>query len=333
MSLKYRAHVQRGGWLDWCTAGQIAGTTGESLRMEAVEIEYKDPIEYRAHVQGIGWMPWVKNGETAGTTGESLRLEAIQIKGKDFRYHVHVQGKGWLDWASDGEMSGTEGMSLRAEAIQILLAPWSLEVDRVNAFYKPAPEPKPIIPKPPMDAPNPKPLVGKKIFICAGHGGSDPGAVGHGMTEADRALRGTLMLGKLLQDLGATVKLGRTADYYLSLYNRAVASDDFNSDIYISWHFNAFGDPSANGCETWYISSDGKRLASSIQSELVRATMASDRGTKHSSELYELRAPRAISVLMEPGFITNAGDAAKMSDQGLEVMANAIARGIVGYFN
>lgn len=332
MALRYRAHVEGLGWLDWAQEGQIAGTTGKSLRMEAVQIEYDRPIEYRAHVQGIGWMDWVKNSETAGTTGKSLRLEAIQIKGKNFRYHVHVQGKGWLDWASDGEMSGTEGMSLRAEAIQILLAPESLEVDRVNAFYKPVPEPKPIIPKPPMDVPNPKPLAGKRIYVCAGHGGSDPGAVGHGMTEADRALRGTFILGKLLQDLGATVKLGRTADYYLSLYNRAVASDDFNSDIYISWHFNAFGDSAAHGCETWYYSTAGSRLAGAIQSELVKAIGLRNRGIKQSSELYELRAPEAISVLMEPGFITNAGDAAKMDDAGLAVMARAIAEGVVNYF-
>lgn len=191
-----------------------------------------------------------------------------------------------------------------------------------------APESKPVPPPQPSD----RPLSGAKIYLCAGHGGSDPGAVGHGMTEAERALTATFMLGKMLQDLGANVRLGRTGNYNLSLYNRAVASDDFGADIYVAWHFNAFGDPSANGCETWYISSGGKRLASSIQSELVRATRASDRGIKHSSELYELRAPRAISVILEPGFITNAGDAAKMSDQWLHTMAEAVCRGVVKYF-
>ncbi len=191
-----------------------------------------------------------------------------------------------------------------------------------------APESKPVPPPQPSD----RPLSGAKIYLCAGHGGSDPGAVGHGMTEAERALTATFILGKMLQDLGANVRLGRTGNYNLSLYNRAVASDDFGADIYVAWHFNAFGDSAAHGCEMWYYSTAGSRLAGAIQSELVKATGLRNRGIKQSGELYELRAPEAISVLMEPGFITNAGDAAKMDDAGLAVMAKAIAEGVVNYF-
>ena len=66
------------GWLDWVASGQVAGTTGESRRMEAIQIV--GPVQYRAHVQDIGWMDWVNSGETAGTVGQSKRLEAIEIK-------------------------------------------------------------------------------------------------------------------------------------------------------------------------------------------------------------------------------------------------------------
>jgi peptidoglycan/xylan/chitin deacetylase (PgdA/CDA1 family) len=72
--------------MDWCSNGQTAGTTGESKRMEAVEIKLTGAISkqydvyYRVHVQGFGWMGWAKNGESAGTTGYSRRIEAIQIK-------------------------------------------------------------------------------------------------------------------------------------------------------------------------------------------------------------------------------------------------------------
>ena len=66
--------------------GALAGTSGQSLRLEAIEIKLDDSaaklydIYYRAHVQNIGWQDWVKNGALAGTFGQSLRLEALEIK-------------------------------------------------------------------------------------------------------------------------------------------------------------------------------------------------------------------------------------------------------------
>lgn len=38
-TLRYRAHVQGVGWQPWVEAGKVAGTTGKSLRMEAIQIE------------------------------------------------------------------------------------------------------------------------------------------------------------------------------------------------------------------------------------------------------------------------------------------------------
>lgn len=37
-TIRYRAHVQNIGWQAWKTDGQTAGTVGQSLRVEAVEI-------------------------------------------------------------------------------------------------------------------------------------------------------------------------------------------------------------------------------------------------------------------------------------------------------
>ena len=62
------------------------GTTGKSLRVEAVQIEItKDggtsdfDLSYETHVQNIGWMGFVKSGELAGTQGQSLRMEAMHL--------------------------------------------------------------------------------------------------------------------------------------------------------------------------------------------------------------------------------------------------------------
>ena len=54
---------------------QIAGTTGQSRRAEAIQVYLENmpgyQVKYRAHVSGIGWMPWVLDGAVAGTTGQS----------------------------------------------------------------------------------------------------------------------------------------------------------------------------------------------------------------------------------------------------------------------
>lgn len=147
----YRAHAQTYGWLDWTENGNISGTTGESKRLEAVQINlehqgYTGNIEYRTHVQTYGWSDWTSNGEVSGTTGEAKRMEAIQIRltGElaehyDIYYRVHAQTYGWMGWAANGAVAGTSGYAKRMEAIEIQLvkkgelSPGSME----NAYRHP----------------------------------------------------------------------------------------------------------------------------------------------------------------------------------------------------
>ncbi|MGE9975804.1 transglutaminase domain-containing protein [Coprococcus catus] len=129
----YRTHVQTYGWQDWMYDGVTSGTSGESKRLEAIQVKLVDPeavgsIRYRTHVQTYGWQDWVTDGEASGTSGESKRLEAIRIEltsemadQYDVYYRVHAQSFGWLGWAKNGEKAGTSGYSKRLEAIEIVL--------------------------------------------------------------------------------------------------------------------------------------------------------------------------------------------------------------------
>ena len=131
--IKYKTHVQTYGWQDYGYDGEESGTTGQSKRLEAIQISLPDTsmnqfLQYKTHVQTYGWQDWVTGGKISGTSGQSKRLEAIQIKltGKmdekyDVYYRVHAQTYGWLDWAKNGESAGTEGLSKRLESIQIVL--------------------------------------------------------------------------------------------------------------------------------------------------------------------------------------------------------------------
>ena len=120
--LKYRAHVENIDWQDWKRDGETAGTTGEGLRLEAIQIDYDKDIYAKAHIQDYGWIDYGKitKDTVIGTTGEGKRLECLCLKG-NFKYRVHLQDTGWTCWTdADGICTlGSVGQALRMEAIEI----------------------------------------------------------------------------------------------------------------------------------------------------------------------------------------------------------------------
>jgi len=131
--VSYQTHIQDIGWSGYVNNGSESGTTGQSRRLEAIQIKLANVsggIEYRAYVQDIGWMAWTSDGKLSGTSGQSKRLEAIQIRltgaaaeQYNVYYSVHAENNGWLDWAKNGESAGTAGFSYRLESIKIVLTP------------------------------------------------------------------------------------------------------------------------------------------------------------------------------------------------------------------
>ena len=151
--LYYSVHVQNIGWQDYRSDGITAGTSGQSLRLEAIKMNlgenYSDgtcvsgSILYNVHVQNIGWQGFRSDGTMAGTSGLGLRLEAIQIKlsgdiaaNYDVYYCVHAENFGWMGWAKNGESAGTAGYSYRLEGIKVVLVPkgGAAPGSTVNAF-------------------------------------------------------------------------------------------------------------------------------------------------------------------------------------------------------
>jgi len=132
-SVMYKTHVQDIGWQDEVSNGAISGTSGQSKRLEAIQIKLQNitgSIEYKTHVQDYGWLAWSADDASSGTRGESKRLEAIQIhltgaaaEKYDVYYCVHAQNIGWLDWAKNDEPAGTAGFGYRLEAIKVVLVP------------------------------------------------------------------------------------------------------------------------------------------------------------------------------------------------------------------
>ena len=132
-NIEYSTHVEDIGWQPYVQEGKMAGTSGESKRLESIKIRLinsnvEGSISYATHIQNLGWTDFVENDTISGTVGQKLRLEAIKIKlnGEianyyDVYYRVHVQNIGWLDWACNGMAAGTASYSYRLEGIEIRL--------------------------------------------------------------------------------------------------------------------------------------------------------------------------------------------------------------------
>lgn len=119
-----QAHVQNVGWMNPVGLGEVAGTTGRKLQLEAIILNSDNiDLEYRAHCSNLGWQDWVKNGEVAGTTGESRAIEAIEIKSSvPLKVSEHLQNIGWMPESKGNYiLIGTVGKSLPMEALKMEL--------------------------------------------------------------------------------------------------------------------------------------------------------------------------------------------------------------------
>ncbi len=173
-----------------------------------------------------------------------------------------------------------------------------------------------------------------KVFISAGHGGSDSGAVGNGFLEKDLNLSIALHCRDVLIGNGVNVKMSRTTDEDDGINEEARESNAFAPDLTVSIHNNAGG---GDGVEAWYsvVGGTSKVLAENILSEVTKIGQNS-RGAKcragtGGSDYYGfIRQTNAPAVIVECAFIDNSEDI-KIIDTEAErkTMGEAIAKGIL----
>jgi len=188
-------------------------------------------------------------------------------------------------------------------------------------------------------------LLGKVIYLDAGHGGVDAGAEANKIKEKDINLVLVKKLEKVLTGKGATVYLTRDGDYDLSktnvnrkrsdLANRAKLINDSNADIYISIHLNSTTDSRWRGLQIFYnnVNSENKLLAETIDS-VIRSNLSNVRDVKCENIYYMYKRINVPGILIEAGFISNSSDNYILRDSNYQdKLVNNIALGIVEYFN
>ena len=167
-----------------------------------------------------------------------------------------------------------------------------------------------------------------RIFIDAGHGGSDPGAQANGIKEKDITLKIAKKVQQYLGEYkGVSVKMSRTGDSYPTLTQRTNEANAWGADLFLSIHINAGGGTGYEDYIYTTVSSSSKtgKIQSDIHNEVMKKINMRDRGKKKAN-LHVLRESAMPAVLTENGFIDHSSDASKMKSQS---WINDVARGHV----
>ena len=173
-----------------------------------------------------------------------------------------------------------------------------------------------------------------KICVDAGHGGSDPGAVGtrpFRLAEKAFNLRVAAILETELETRGHWVVMARRKDRTLGLAARAGFANRLDAEFFVSIHANAAGDPRAEGMEVFHFpgSASGSRAARLVLNKMLAAFPNHKRRGVKEANFTVLRETRMPAVLVECEFLTTPRQLRFLASQAnQEKLARAIADGI-----
>lgn len=193
-------------------------------------------------------------------------------------------------------------------------------------------------------------VAGKIIAVDPGHGGIDPGSKGSsGVQEDEITLAVSEKLKDTLTGAGAMVVMTRESDIDYGdpdgdsllarkrqdLAKRLSIAEKSGADIYLSVHVNCFkSGPGERGAQVFYQpgAEEGKKLAESIQGEMVRV-LGNTKRTAKAVDYYATRNSKVPAAIVEVGFISNPGEEKLLlTPEYQRKVAFAIYCGLVKYF-
>jgi N-acetylmuramoyl-L-alanine amidase len=182
-------------------------------------------------------------------------------------------------------------------------------------------------------------LAGKVIVIDPGHGGADRGTCAHSLIEADVVADLASRIEGRLGAMGVTAFLTRGTNPEAptpSEVDRAVFANEVDADLVISLHTDGHGSEHAQGVATYYYGTPGatgtsgvhsvigEAFAELVQREIVSRTDLLD-GRVDAKSWDILQRTRMPAVRIDVGYITHAGDAARLADPALrDTIAEAV---------
>ncbi|CAI8972985.1 N-acetylmuramoyl-L-alanine amidase [Brevibacillus sp. IT-7CA2] len=179
-------------------------------------------------------------------------------------------------------------------------------------------------------------LAGKVIVVDAGHGGTDGGSTGSSFSTLEKTvnLQVSMLLRNKLEAAGAKVIMTRADDRKLTLQQRVDIAIQNQADIFVSVHHNTHPNSATNGSIIFYYSQgNSSKLASLVQTELVKATSYKDMNYRYGN-YFVLRENPVPSILAEISFLSNYNDEIRArSEKQQDLAAEGLFKGIVQYFN
>ena len=174
-------------------------------------------------------------------------------------------------------------------------------------------------------------LVGKSVVVDPGHGGDDRGVVVGGLDEASLVADLAARLEGRLTAAGMTAYLSHGRGVARSDAERAAFANATGADLLLSLHVDGADNPRAEGVATYHFgtgsgasSTIGERLASLVQREVVARTGLLDCRV-HPKTWEVLRRSRMPAVRLEVGYLTHAGDRARLASPAFrDTVAEAV---------
>ncbi|ROR32026.1 N-acetylmuramoyl-L-alanine amidase [Inmirania thermothiophila] len=149
------------------------------------------------------------------------------------------------------------------------------------------------------------------VAVDAGHGGDDPGAIGHGrLREKDVVLAiARRLVARLEAEPGMRAFLVREGDYYVGLRERFEIARRARADLLVSIHADAFRDRSARGASVFVLSRRG--ASSEAAKWLADQENAADQIGGVSLEDKDETLRRVLLDLSQTGSLEASIDAAR----------------------
>lgn len=172
-----------------------------------------------------------------------------------------------------------------------------------------------------------------RVYIDPGHGGSDSGAVGHGLQEKDLTLDISLKLRDMLNAHGGIeIRMSRDGDITRSLDYRTSDANSWGATFFISVHINSGGGTGFESYRYTGTTGDTLRAQQTIHPAVFNAMGGvRDRGQKEAN-FHVLRETAMPAILTENLFIDTAADAALLGDPNFRTQtAQGHANGILAY--
>lgn len=192
----------------------------------------------------------------------------------------------------------------------------------------------------------------RTVVIDSGHGGADGGCIGvNGCVEKDINLAIAKDLEQLLKMSGFNVVMTRSEDVSIhnegieglrnqkisDMENRLKIIQSYPNSLFVSIHQNQYTESEYFGGQVFYTTNNpgNIKLAQLIQEGFAELQEGNDREIKLiDNDLYLFKNTNQLAILAECGFLSNQGDAVKLSDGDYQKkVAFTIYKGIMKYYN